>query len=494
MTTPVTDVSLLLTPTTGTIEKTSAANPKQSDGSDFGTVMTATAGKPTETVSDEEPVRQTKTIVEKPGRKDLDNTKAEEQQIEEGEALPDLKAVVTEGIEEIKNAIEEKFGIGEDELMAVMETLQLTMTDLLNPDKLKELMMTVAGQEDVVSVLTDEVLYTDMMDIVNLANDFTEEIKETYHLSEEAFDEIVNEVKITEMTEMPEIPEQTLVNEAPVAKEAEDLPKDDTAPIRVEITQTEDSAKSDPVQTPVKDEEFEKAMPVRTAPQQQEPTEAMETVRVQAPVQAVSQSANTAKQSFDEEGQGREALAQNMQQTQTQTQEVPVSDVAQTVRQFSSYTNGEDVVNQVTEYIKVNISPETTSMELQLHPASLGTVNMNLISNNGVVTAQLLVQNDSVKNMLEAQLPQLLETFDEQGTKVEAVEVAVASYDLDRGPFQDRDDRQDRQNADSNSSRSRRRINLNLNDPEADLQELSEEDQLAKDVMEMNGTSVDFSA
>ena len=74
---------------------------------------------------------------------------------------------------------------------------------------------------------------------------------------------------------------------------------------------------------------------------------------------------------------------------------------------------------------------------------------------------------------------------------MEAVEVAVASYDLDRGPFQDRDDRQDRQNADDH--RGRRRVNLNLNELNAD-EILSEEDQLAKDVMEMNGTSVDFSA
>ena len=118
---------------------------------------------------------------------------------------------------------------------------------------------------------------------------------------------------------------------------------------------------------------------------------------------------------------------------------------------------------------------------------------MHIASENGVVTAQLLVQNETVKAALESQLMQLQETFEQQGTKVEAVEVAVAGYDLDRGPFQDRDDRQDRQNADSNS-RGRRRINLNLNDPNVENLTLTEEDQLAKDVMEMNGTNVDFTA
>ena len=134
----------------------------------------------------------------------------------------------------------------------------------------------------------------------------------------------------------------------------------------------------------------------------------------------------------------------------------------------------------------------TTSMELQLHPASLGTVNLNIVSQNGVVTAQLLVQTESVKEALKAQMIQLQETFDEQGTKVEAVEVAVASYDLDRGPFQDRDDRQDRQNADRGSHR---KINLNLNDlDDEEISNLDEENQLARHVMEMNGTSIDFSA
>ena len=181
-----------------------------------------------------------------------------------------------------------------------------------------------------------------------------------------------------------------------------------------------------------------------------------------------------------------------MSQTTIQTETVTVSDTVETVRQFSSYTNGNEVVSQVTEFIKVNISPETTSMELQLHPASLGTVNMNIVSQNGVVTAQLFVQSESVKEALEAQLIQLQEVFDEQGTKVEAVEVAVASYDLDRGPFQDRDDRQDRQNADKGNHK---KINLNLNNlDDDDLANLDEEDQLARHVMEMNGTSIDFSA
>ena len=341
--------------------------------------------------------------------------------------------------------------------MSVMETLNISMVDLLNPDMLKEVLVALSGQEDVVSVLTDEALYTDMMDIVNLASDLTDEIKENFAMTDEEFEEVIDQIKVSEMESLQE----------PV-KELTDVENRDTEPqvkvpvIRVEVERSEETRITDP-----------------TAQAQ-----------VNADKTPIRQTANMQQDNTDEE---RDTPMQMEQPQQIQTSTQQVGDVVETVRTFSGQVNGQEIVNQVTDYIKVNISPETTSMELQLHPASLGTIQMHIASQNGVVTAQMLVQSESVKAALESQLAQLQETFEQQGTKVEAVEVAVASYDLDRGPFQDRDDRQDRQNAD-NSNKGRRRINLNLNDPETENLELSEEDQLAKDVMEMNGTNVDFSA
>ncbi|MBR4718969.1 MAG: flagellar hook-length control protein FliK, partial [Lachnospiraceae bacterium] len=161
-----------------------------------------------------------------------------------------------------------------------------------------------------------------------------------------------------------------------------------------------------------------------------------------------------------------------------------------------SYVDNEDIFRQVTDSIKVNITEDATSMELQLHPASLGTVNLQIASNGGVVTAHLLVQNEAVKNVLEGQLVQLLQTFEEQGQKVEAIEVSVAGYDLDRSLNQNdssgANDRQERR-TEGVGRTARRRLNLNELEEE-DYEELTEEEQLAAEMMSVNGGSVDYLA
>ena len=438
MNTSVADVNYLFTNATNTIDKTPSVNVKQSDETSFATYMN-TAEKPVSNVEDDK-VNKTQTTVDKPGRKDLDNQKTNAENVDEQDKDP--VSEVSEKTNEIKDAIKEKFGVSDEAIEAAMETLNLSMVDLLNPDCIKELLMSLTGQDDMVSLLTNEDLYSDMMDIINLASDLTEEIKSDLNISDDELNDLISQVKVMDESE-------------PV--ERYEVKEEKPQEIRVEVNVSDDMKASNQNSTIGNENAFK-------------------------------QTQNN--QEFDNESNAQNPL--QMSQTTIQTETVTVSDVVETVRQFSSYVDGNEVVSQVTEFIKVNISPETTSMELQLHPASLGTVNMSIASQNGTVTAQLLVQSESVKEALEAQLVQLQEIFDEQGTKVEAVEVAVASYDLDRGPFQDRDDRQDRQNADKGSHK---KINLNLNDlDDDDLSNLDEEDQLARHVMEMNGTSIDFSA
>ena len=91
---------------------------------------------------------------------------------------------------------------------------------------------------------------------------------------------------------------------------------------------------------------------------------------------------------------------------------------------------------------------------------------------------------------------QLLETFKEQGQQVEAIEVAVAGYDLDRslnGNSEGGSGERKEGGPQGVKPASRRRLNLNELDGE-DLEELTEEEQLAAEMMAANGTSVDYQA
>lgn len=89
-----------------------------------------------------------------------------------------------------------------------------------------------------------------------------------------------------------------------------------------------------------------------------------------------------------------------------------------------------EIANQIIERIKVIIKPDQTSMELQLNPENLGKVNLSVQSKDGVLTANFVVQNQVAKEAIESQIQNLKETLGQQGIKVEAIEVTVATYDF----------------------------------------------------------------
>lgn len=70
---------------------------------------------------------------------------------------------------------------------------------------------------------------------------------------------------------------------------------------------------------------------------------------------------------------------------------------------------------------------DVTSLQMQLYPEHLGKVSIQVVSKNGVLTAQIAAENEVAKAALESQLATLKESFDSQGIKVQSVEVMVST-------------------------------------------------------------------
>lgn len=87
-----------------------------------------------------------------------------------------------------------------------------------------------------------------------------------------------------------------------------------------------------------------------------------------------------------------------------------------------------DIVEQVVRQVRIRVLPQTTSMELQLNPESLGRVRLNVTSGNGMATATLTVQNQMAKEALESQITVLRDNLESQGLKVDSVEVNVSEF------------------------------------------------------------------
>ncbi|MBR3770931.1 MAG: flagellar hook-length control protein FliK [Clostridium sp.] len=145
----------------------------------------------------------------------------------------------------------------------------------------------------------------------------------------------------------------------------------------------------------------------------------------------------------------------------------------------------QEIVNQVVERIKVTLSSESTVMEMQLNPENLGKVNVSVLSKNGEMTAAFTVESQIAKEALESQITTLKDNLQEQGIKVDAIEVTVAQHG-----FQDEFSRQNQQQFQNqkkhNNSSSRIRLH-----GEDNMEEVVEEEIVH--ASNSNGT-VDFSA
>lgn len=90
------------------------------------------------------------------------------------------------------------------------------------------------------------------------------------------------------------------------------------------------------------------------------------------------------------------------------------------------------IIKQITDDIKLYAKADTTSLEIQLEPESLGKVSLTVASKAGAVTAQLTVQNEIAREAIESQMSTLKESLNNQGIKIEAIEVTIASKEFEQ--------------------------------------------------------------
>ncbi len=157
---------------------------------------------------------------------------------------------------------------------------------------------------------------------------------------------------------------------------------------------------------------------------------------------------------------------------------------------FKGYTvNAEDVVRQLVDAIKVNVNGSFSEMELQLQPENLGKLNLVISSRDGIITAQLMAENEHVKSAIENQIVMLKDNFEQQGLKVDAVEVTVQTHGFEMGKNLEGSEENSQNEEKHRNSRSLtiEEINAIIGDDEA-----ADEDVLAAEMMRATGGNVDY--
>ncbi len=368
--------------------------------------------------------------------------------------------------EELVGKVAEELGVSEEEVLAAMEALGFVMADLLNADNMTELVLTIEG-EDMLALMTDEGLYNSLQNLLTMVSEAVDQIGEKMELSPEELEAILEQAKVPEMEENPEtVPEDGKRPQIPEGQEDYTVTVErngETVKVSVEVdgsSQTESTEvtglKPEAVQEETTADSGKGDGSKKEGSSQKE--NAQEMTHGNMLLESLLNKGGAVKS----EAVFENAMAQNTADTQ-------------------------NIMNQIMDYMRVQVKADMTQMELQLNPASLGTVNINITSKAGVITAQFLTQNETVKAAIESQIVQLKNSFEEQGLKVEAVEVTVASHSFERNLNGDGNGQQQMQDGKKKGNRK-----VNLNGPAMEEEPAAEEEEPA--IMGMEGSTVSFTA
>lgn len=344
---------------------------------------------------------------------------------------------VKEAVEELLTKIAEVMNVTPQDIQNALEELGLKAQDLLNTENIPALVVALTEGADELSVMTNENVFANVQEITGKAEELLAGLSEKSGMS---FAEI--QEAMAKMAEHNPVAEEDVVytNANPT-----DAVTTDELTVSLENSNVTDM--------------------------QAVSTETTRDTRQNTPNENAQGNAN-------EQMTFAQTVADRLEQA-----------VAKTDAVTSSYATSESVMNQIHDAIRVIQTQDMTEMELQLHPASLGNLRIQIAAKEGVVTAVFTTENEAVRAALESQLVTLKENFEQQGVKVEAVEVTVASHAFEQNLNGD-----ESQAGEQMPEKKRGSRRISLNDLTADNleEELSDEDRIVAEMMKENGNTVDY--
>ena len=379
-------------------------------------------------------------------------------------------AEVKEFEEAVTEVVAEELHVSKEELEAAMEELGLTFLDLLDRGNLANLVAKLTGSENVNQLLCNEAFTNVLQQVTELGN------------------ELIADVQMTpeELMEFGKVLEQQMTTET-------------TAPVNQE-TMAEVEKAVETVAEDVNPLQNEKAEAVMTDNAEvAEDGVKVEVIRVDAPEE---KQQNASEEQFPEKKQ-EFAGKQNVQTLGAQVNENVVVNQTQnatfteqlgnfeTVQTLPPHVTVADIMEQFAEHVRVSVAVDTTKMEMQLNPENLGKMYVEVIENEGSITAKIQTQNAVVKEALEMQIADLKVNLNQAGVKVDSVEVTIASHEFERNLEQDANSKKQQDDAEPKATRQRN-INLNGLDELSGL--MTEEETLVAKMMAEQGNSVDFTA
>ena len=443
----------------GTASKSSNTKSKSSD---FKSVMAASISKNTSNAGtgssdsklgiadDVKSAKDQNTTDTKNTKADTKNTKADTDAVDKKQNTADTGKAdktdkskqdnksdekVNDAVQNVKDTIKEELDVSDEDIAKAMEVLGITDNDLLSVVKVTELVSALTGA-DSITLITDDDMSGKLTSVLDAVNTAQEDIADMLN---------------------------TDVDDAVLVVRTDAVVKKDTDETAVKNTDSSITDNQSVSETESLSDVLAAKVTAHGSSKHEEST-----------------GEHTGEQNHNTQSYGgvADSIIQSMKDS-----------FADIVTEDTSRVSEADIVNQVIDQIKLSSGRELTSIEVMLNPERLGSVHVTVTAKNGILSAQIAAQNEQVKTALENQVTALKENFQNQGIKVEAVEITVMTHQFEAG-----------QNFGQNESerkQSEQKINkkLNLSDYMDDEDEtVSAQDIRRKDSIQNGNSSVEYMA
>lgn len=409
------------------------------------------------------------------GVKIQENSKTELKQTE-------LDEKTEEFADDVKQVLKEELGVSKEQIEEAMETLGLTFSDLLNPNQLAALVAELTGAEDMSVLLCSEEFMTIMQEVGVLSEKLLQEVGVTLEELTQLLEESKNSISDVELS-------------------GQMMQENDS--LQVSETTTDAATKTAGTQQRPDETLYGSEMAVDSENADEKPvvddkTQADESLKLTDSEKVVNTvENNTDKNATFSKQQGTDDTSAQMKNDMAgsvnqNVGETTFTQVQNTVGETASQVDVAEIMKQIVEYSETTVSNQATTMEMQLNPENLGKIYMEITSKNGVVSAHITAQNEVVKEALESQLVELRQNLNQAGVKVEAVEVTVGSHEFEKNLEQNTKQQEDQAAEQEKAAKRTRRINLNDLDEFSGL--MTEEENLAAQIMADQGNSIDYTA
>ena len=427
---------------TGTVSNVSAksvsGNSCSGSGSDFKKVMAASLAQ--NTAGAGKNPADNKLSVPIAEKSDAQTAKSSSQDVNAADAGSNNKAQsvngadknelndkVNEAVQDVKDAIKDELDVSDEDIAKAMEVLGMTVTDLLSVVKVTELVGELTGT-DAITLITDDDMLSRLTSVLDVVNAAQQDIADMSGVNVEDVSDVIATAN-TEADVNKDVTDNVVSNSQPAAME------ESLSDMLANKITTDGSAK---------------------------------------------QQNKAGEQNHNTETYG--SVADNMIQSMSDS-------FADIITEDTAYVSEADIVNQVIDQIKLTSGKELTSIEVMLNPERLGSVHVTVSAKNGILTAQIAAQNEQVKTALENQMTTLRENFENQGIKVDAVEITVMTHQFEAG--------QNFGQSESERKQSERKLNKKLDlsayDDEVD-DEFSDDELRRKDSIQNGNSSVEYTA